>query len=59
MNFLPDPQDAGQRLDNWLKLQIDQDWDKIMAAPERLMSYAGLKDAHVAALRNIIESRER
>jgi hypothetical protein len=46
------------RLDNWLKLQIDQDWDKIVAAPARLTSYAGLKDAQVAALRNIIESRE-
>ncbi len=45
------------RIDNWLKLQIDRDWDAITAAPERLQSYAGLKDVHVAALRNVIESR--
>ncbi len=45
------------RIDSRLKLQIDQDWDKIAAAPEWLQSYAGLKDVHVAALRNIIESR--
>jgi hypothetical protein len=47
------------RIDNWLKLQIDRDWDKLVAAPERLQSYQGLKDVHVAALRNVIEARER
>jgi alpha-glucosidase (family GH31 glycosyl hydrolase) len=46
------------RLDNWLKLHIDQDWAKIVAAPDLLQSYPGIKDVHVAALRNIIESRE-
>jgi hypothetical protein len=45
------------RIDNWLKLRIDRDWDKLVAAPDLLQAYQGLKDVHVAALRNIIESR--
>ncbi len=45
------------RIDNWLKLQIDRDWDKLVAAPDLLQGYQGLKDVHVAALRNIIQSR--
>ncbi len=44
------------RIDNWLKLQLDRDWGKLVAAPDLLQGYQGLKDAHVAALRNIIES---
>ncbi len=45
------------RLDNWLKYEIDRDWDKLVAAPDLLPRYPGLKDAHVAALRQLIESR--